>query len=213
VSSPKKFRFQRRRGKKSPRVHTQVADVTLPLKTDAIVLGMIRSRHPRRSRELIISVLNDYLPTVKPLKRRKLLERWRICQKPGSKLPYPRQPSEADIVFYLAKNIEQAGFDVRLEVSVRRDDTTHRFDLVVYDEHVAILLIEVKKHAHGAVRSWKGQERPVIAPGALEKQLEKYSCFRVPIDVVCGMKAAKQYVSGKLFAPYNRSTKKLWRII
>ena len=108
---------------------------------------------------------------------------------------YPSKHSEAEIVFYLYDHFKKKNVDIRAEVSSY--DSKSRFDLVIFKDNAPQRIIEVKASRKSKVT---------------REQREKYKSYGIPLDIVCGIKQAKEYVgkidSKVLDAPIIKANKK-----
>ena len=90
---------------------------------------------------------------------------------------YPYSFSEAEVMFFLYKELKDKGLDVRAEVTSK--NLASRFDLVIFEDKIPIRIIEVKRG--------KNTKK---TPG----QLSKYREYGVPVDFVRGIAEAEKYV-------------------
>lgn len=105
---------------------------------------------------------------------------WRGTRKPKAvmspdHIPPPTSETEFEVHARLYCGLLALGYAVRGDVS---GDGGDRFDLVVFDKGVAVRIIEVKK-------------RGVVAQ---RNQINRYSRYGVPVDVVCGMDEVDLYL-------------------
>ena len=105
-------------------------------------------------------------------------------------VPAPKLGSEFDVQAHLWSLLRASGFDVRGEVKARaqfdgakKHHVTCRFDLVVYQDNEAVLIVEVKA-------------RPVRHKDGFEatRQGSRYPFFGVPVVVAYGMASADAVV-------------------
>lgn len=102
-------------------------------------------------------------------------------------IQYPQMDSEFEIQAYLFAKLKAAGFDVRGEVQVhgmfglRKAKASCRFDIVIYENGVATLIIEVKA-------------RVVNHKSTVDdtRQGKRYTTFGVPVWFVYGMSDAEK---------------------
>lgn len=71
-------------------------------------------------------------------------------------VPYPNKPSESDVLVQLILKLLELGLDVKTEVKLNTTssfDTAHsrsaRFDIVIYVDSIAKIIIEVKRTNNG----------------------------------------------------------------
>ena len=92
-----------------------------------------------------------------------------------NKIPYPARTSEFEIQAELFRGLKQSGYDVRGEVKVpcNRETCTKgaRFDLVVFKDKQAAVLIEVKS------RLTSRGHKPIMQT----KQYQRYIRFGLPV--------------------------------
>jgi hypothetical protein len=97
-------------------------------------------------------------------------------------------PTEFEVQAYLYEQLRSLRHNVRGEIKTKCG--TCRFDLVVVEDGRPVRLIEVKKgqppiNLKKVVRAVKHSRR---------KQIARYEQFGLPVDSVCGLAEAKQYV-------------------
>jgi hypothetical protein len=95
-------------------------------------------------------------------------------------IPYPTRYSEAEIQCFLLNSLINLNLDARAEVTSQ--DRRSRFDIVIFREHKAIRIIEVKSSEHNPI----------------EYQTQRYCRYGVPVDQVKGMEKAKIYLGNIL---------------
>ncbi len=100
-------------------------------------------------------------------------------------------PTEFEIQSFIYEGLKSLGYTVRGEVKSRCD--TCIFDIVVYEGDRPIRIIEVKKSRGGGSRSFRKRTRKMRSA-----QVEKYEKFGIPVDLVCTLKNAKEYVANFL---------------
>lgn len=130
-------------------------------------------------------------------------------------LVYPgTTASESEIVFFIATAIKSHNLDCRLEVSSRGGKkaarqlglnaplkpSENRLDIVIFNEDKTVRrIIEVKKYRLTSRRTVKGgKQKRANTPSKVKNQLKRYLQFG-PVDLVCGMKAARKYVENTEF--------------
>jgi hypothetical protein len=174
-------------------------------------MSLVNGLVVQKSRIVIAGALNRHLPTLPKDQRWQLVQKWGLPIKRASKISYPREPSEADIQSYLAVELQKAGFDARLEVTVRGEEKNYRLDIVVFEDGKAMWVVEVKKHSKKAITR---QATSFMNLEEVKSQAIDYSAYCAFVDVVCGMKAAKRYIHSRMYLPENRpKSQKRWRII
>jgi hypothetical protein len=163
----------------------------------------------KSSRDKLKAALQKYLQLFSdPHKEsKKLMQRWFLYHSPSEvqakceyELTKGREPSEADIVYVLRRGLEDF-YHCEQEVTIKLSDKkSFQLDLVCYDKqtHDPVLILEVKKRRLKAVRPGKGGKQWSQEP-EVKKQLRKYSKTGLNIDCVCGMSAAKKYLSSGTF--------------
>lgn len=105
-----------------------------------------------------------------------------------SLIPVDSNPTEFEIQAYLFGELIRLGYHVRGEVATKCG--TCVFDLVIYRDRVPIRIIEVKKCAAiGCTRKARRSEQR-----KRESQVDRYSAFGVPVDSVCNLSSAKDYI-------------------
>lgn len=102
---------------------------------------------------------------------------------------YPSVNSEFEVHATLFMELKACGYDVRGEVKargcfgLRAAKTGCRFDLVIFKDQVAVLILEVKgndvKHKAGVEGTRQGQ---------------RYPCFGIPVWMVYGMPGAQEAI-------------------
>lgn len=106
-------------------------------------------------------------------------------------VPTPKRESEFDVQAQLWSSLRSKGIDVRGEVKTRakfegcrKSSVTCRFDLVVYAQGEAVLIIEVKA-------------RPVAHKNGFAdtRQGTRYPCFGIPAVVAYGMGSVDEVVA------------------
>lgn len=106
-------------------------------------------------------------------------------------VPVPKRESEFDVQAQIWSSLRDLGLDVRGEVKTRakfegcrKSSVTCRFDLVVYAQGEAVLIIEVKA-------------RPVSHKSAFTdtRQGLRYPCFGIPVVVAYGMGSVDEVIS------------------
>lgn len=104
-------------------------------------------------------------------------------------IPFGQPPSEFEIQAFLYLELKKLGFVVRGEVATKCG--TCVFDIVVYQSEKPVRILEVKKYRKpvGATRIDKRK-----AAKSRADQLARYSAFGVPVDLVCTISNAKEYV-------------------
>jgi hypothetical protein len=103
---------------------------------------------------------------------------------------HPPRHSEYDVQIWLYFQLkDRLGWDVRLEVKVLKKKI--RFDIVRYRDGVPVRIVEVKRAGrvitHNEFVCWH------LSPKT-EAQLNRYRAYGIPVDLVQGMKWAKEYV-------------------
>jgi hypothetical protein len=91
-------------------------------------------------------------------------------------------PTEFEVQAYLYMNLLRLGFNVRGEIYTKCG--TCRFDLVIHDGEKPLRIIEVKK---------KGSKRKKNKK-ILDKQIDKYSIYGIPVDLVISFGQAEDYI-------------------
>jgi hypothetical protein len=104
-------------------------------------------------------------------------------------IPVDLEPTEFEIQAFLFESIKRMGVVVRGEVASKCG--TCVFDLVVYVDGKPAHIIECKKRKK--FLGSKIAESQQASKRAL--QINKYSKFGLPLDVICGMEEAVQYVA------------------
>ncbi|MDE1999729.1 MAG: hypothetical protein KGI52_12460 [Burkholderiales bacterium] len=106
-------------------------------------------------------------------------------------VPNPTHVSEFEVQAEIWARLKGLGIDVRGEVKARapfdgckKHHVTCRFDLVVYQESKAVLIIEVKS---GKVRHKDGFDET--------RQGTRYPCFGLPVVVVYGCDGIDKAIS------------------
>lgn len=97
-------------------------------------------------------------------------------------IPYRREWSEFEVQAYLWSKLRERGVDVRGEVTSR--DGRNRFDLVIFENHLPVLIIEVKP------------DNMNFSP---LKQVTRYEGFGLPVELVVGEAGAAAFI-GKYLA-------------
>lgn len=77
-------------------------------------------------------------------------------------IPYPTKPSETDVLVKLMLELLKLNLDLKTEVKIETKhsfDTVHlrsaRFDIVVYEDSIAKIIIEVKRTDNGKATTQK----------------------------------------------------------
>jgi len=141
--------------------------------------------------------------------RRKVVRRQMAKDISPSDLRYPDLPSEFEVQSRIYTELRSRGLDVRAEV---KGGVRCRFDLVIFSEKKPIRIIEVKKR-----RIRANSKSPVMQNQRhlMLGQVERYSLYGVPVDLVQGPKDAEFYLS--IFQidmePYANITKKHERVV
>lgn len=105
-------------------------------------------------------------------------------------IPRDGDVSEFEIQSFLFEQLKRLGFHVRGEVTTKCGSCV--FDLVVFDDHQPIRVIEVKKGRRPSGFVSKAGKR--MAMQKRNDQLERYRLFGAQVDLVCSIEAAKQYI-------------------
>jgi hypothetical protein len=106
------------------------------------------------------------------------------------KISYPEKESEFEVQAFLFSSLKALGLDVRGEVQchgafgMRSKKASCRFDLVLFEDKEAVLVLEVKA-------------RPVKHKTSVEdtRQGRRYPHFGVPVRFIYGMEDAKEFLS------------------
>jgi hypothetical protein len=99
---------------------------------------------------------------------------------------YPTAPTEFEVQAFLYIELRKMGYNARGEVSVYNNRA--RFDIAIYPHgtnlKIPLRIIEVKDVSQSLRHSSR-----------CGKQASRYYCeFGIPVDLVCGMKAAREYL-------------------
>lgn len=103
---------------------------------------------------------------------------------------YPEVHSEFEVQAFLFSELKLAGFDARGEVQVhglfgqRSTKASCRFDIVIFKDKQAIMVLEVKARS---VKHKSGVENT--------RQGKRYPLFGVPVYFIYGMEDAKEFLS------------------
>jgi len=102
-------------------------------------------------------------------------------------IPYPKRQSEFEIQSHIFQHLLKLGYDVRGSLTSRRRFS--RLDLVIFEQHKPVLIIEVKK------------------PGQYmtQTQRDKYETYGIPLEVVRSIREANSLV--KRFSTKGALTK------
>ena len=109
-------------------------------------------------------------------------------------ISYPLSPSEFEIQSYIYRCLKSAGHDIRGEVRSKRGTT--RFDLVVFENFLAALIVEVKKNSQQELEKDDEYGRKKLM--TRKRQLHRYRKFGVPLKVIGGMSEAEEFVTAFL---------------
>ena len=125
----------------------------------------------------------------------------------------PRQPSKSSILSFLHSTLQHHNLDVRLNVEIPPDSAlprrTFEIDIAVFNsDGRPFLLLLAYEHASNAYHLIDGRERFLVNFDRADTLANQ---FRLPVDVICGMKAAKAYIGGHNFS--SPSLTKPYRVI
>ena len=110
-------------------------------------------------------------------------------------------PKVEQVVAYLLQSLPDFGIDVRPAEELRMDG----FDLVICSEHeVPDFAIKVLSKRSAAKYSTSNGESKRVYP---KRYLKSFGKLSIPLDVICGMQAARHYVRCQNFR--NRSNEQL----
>ena len=113
-------------------------------------------------------------------------------------------PKIEHVVAYLLQSLQDFGIDVRPAEALKMDG----FDLVICSEHeVPDFAIKVLRKRSAAKFSTSNGESKRVYP---KRYLRSFGKLSIPLDVICGMHAARNYIRCQNFR--NRSNGQL-RII
>jgi hypothetical protein len=99
-------------------------------------------------------------------------------------IPAGHAPSEFEIQSFLYESLKQLGYEVRGEVLSKCG--TCIFDIVVYVDGKPARIVEVKKSVRAKSRK---------ARSSREVQIDRYGGFGIPVDLVCTLSLAREYIA------------------